>query len=437
MKLSRTLLAALAAVLILLPATAEDNGMISPYSRYGIGKLGTRQVGFNSAMAGVGFGTSRGNEVNPLNPASYAQIDSLSFIFDIGGSLQQSIYKSGGARINATTATLDYATAGFKVSRRVGVSVGILPLSAVGYSTMSSKTISESYSQGSDVVATSTYVGEGGLQEVYLGAGWMPCRYVSVGANIGFVWGSINHSSAITYSDASVTSSLRSYQSSPRTYKLDLGLQGYIPLGEGNRLVAGASYSLGHKINRRADMIVSLDTTSVANAFQLPHTIGAGLSWEHNGRLRVAADYEFQKWGECRYPWATTDAYGKEQYKVQQGNFRDSHHFALGVEYRPLGKGMKWREYVSYRLGFAVTTPYANVARPGTAALEKGPMSYLATAGVNLPIMNLFGARSSVNIALQYEHVQPAFAGQIKENYLRLCVGVNFNEEWFSQWRVH
>lgn len=80
---------------------------------------------------------------------------------------------------------------------------------------MSSKTISESYSQGSDVVATSAYVGEGGLQEVYLGAGWMPCRYVSVGANIGFVWGSINHSSAITYSDASVTSSLRSYQSSP------------------------------------------------------------------------------------------------------------------------------------------------------------------------------------------------------------------------------
>ena len=116
MTFKKILSVSLLAFLCGLSALADDNGMTSPYSRYGLGHLGTRQTGFNAAMAGVGIGTSRNNEVNPITPASYARIDSLSLIFDIGATLQQSLYKSGNAHVNATTASLDYITAGFRAA---------------------------------------------------------------------------------------------------------------------------------------------------------------------------------------------------------------------------------------------------------------------------------------------------------------------------------
>ena len=60
----------------------------SPYSRYGFGTL-TDQSGSNSkAMGGIGYALRNGFHVNPANPASYSAVDSLTFIFDLGMTLQ-------------------------------------------------------------------------------------------------------------------------------------------------------------------------------------------------------------------------------------------------------------------------------------------------------------------------------------------------------------
>ena len=57
-----------------------QSGTNSPYSQYGIGDMADEGVGFNKGMGGVGYGFRKGNEVNPLNPASYASIDSVTMI---------------------------------------------------------------------------------------------------------------------------------------------------------------------------------------------------------------------------------------------------------------------------------------------------------------------------------------------------------------------
>ena len=69
--------------------TAQTNGSNSPYSRYGFGLLNDRAQGFNKGMSGLAYGMRNGKELNAKNPASYSSIDSLSFIFDIGLSLQK------------------------------------------------------------------------------------------------------------------------------------------------------------------------------------------------------------------------------------------------------------------------------------------------------------------------------------------------------------
>ena len=70
-----------------------QSGTNSPYSQYGLGTLDEQAGGFNRGMNGLGLGFHEHNQINSLNPASYASIDSLSFIFDAGISGQITNYK--------------------------------------------------------------------------------------------------------------------------------------------------------------------------------------------------------------------------------------------------------------------------------------------------------------------------------------------------------
>lgn len=77
-----------------LYAPAQTNGSNSPYSRFGLGSLKDQSQGFNKAMSGVALGFRDGNRINMQNPASYSAIDSLSFIFDVGLTLQNVNFKA-------------------------------------------------------------------------------------------------------------------------------------------------------------------------------------------------------------------------------------------------------------------------------------------------------------------------------------------------------
>ena len=69
-----------------LAAIAQSGGTSSSYSRFGLGLLNDQAQGWNRAMGGVGVALPSGNKLNTMNPASYAHLDSLSFILDAGMS---------------------------------------------------------------------------------------------------------------------------------------------------------------------------------------------------------------------------------------------------------------------------------------------------------------------------------------------------------------
>ena len=66
-------------------------------------------------MAGVGLGMSGPNLLNHQNPASYAAIDSLTMIFDIGASFNTAHMTYNGSSVNPQNTTLDYVQAGFRL----------------------------------------------------------------------------------------------------------------------------------------------------------------------------------------------------------------------------------------------------------------------------------------------------------------------------------
>lgn len=419
-----------------LPLAAQTNGSNSPYSRYGFGLLGDRGNAFNKGMAGTAYGMQNGKELNTKNPASYAAIDSLTFLFDLGLSMQNGNIAQGGVKTNAKNSSVDYVTAGFRVAKNVGMSLGLVPFSTIGYNTSSKEEIQAS---NQVLTKTTTFSGDGGLHEAYIGVGWAPFRRFSIGMNAGYLWGDLSHTVLMNFDDSNINSTRQAYETDIRTYKADFGLQYVQPLDKKNTLTLGLTYGLGHDIKRNAyyynqkvvtGSSASGDTLVCRNAFQLPHTLGAGITWTHDNSLRVGVDYTFQKWADMKFPMVVENAAGALDYVGRKDLFTDLHKVSLGMEYVKNPEGLRWRQRVRYRAGFSYQTPYTKIGG------VDGPQHFLASVGVALPITNMHNSRSLINFSAQYERVTPKMAGMITENYIRFSIGLTFNERWFMKWKA-
>jgi hypothetical protein len=132
--------------------------------------------------------------------------------------------------------------------------------------------------------------------------------------------------------------------------------------------------------------------------------------------LTVGLDYTLQKWADCKY-------FNKE------GQYSDRSKISFGAEYIPNLKGRRYLDFVRYRIGFHYAEPYAKVNG------KEGAREYGASIGFGLPIF-AFRGRSMLNISGQYVKVSPKVKGMLEENYLRLNIGLTFNERWFMKYKV-
>ena len=76
-------------------------------------------------MGGIAFGLRDGAQINPLNPASYTAIDSLTFLFEGGVSLQNMNISGSGVKLNAKNSSFDYLAMQFRLHPRIAMSIGL------------------------------------------------------------------------------------------------------------------------------------------------------------------------------------------------------------------------------------------------------------------------------------------------------------------------
>ena len=157
----------------------------SPYTRYGLGDMFDQSFTNNAAMGGVGYALRTPEHINAMNPASYTAVDSLSFIFDAGMSLKSSNFQEGKYKANAKNSSFDYIGMQFRLHPRLGMTIGYTPFSTVGYNFTRSKEIENS----SDVTISNNFYGDGGLQQIFGGVGFKILDNLSIGANIGYLYG--------------------------------------------------------------------------------------------------------------------------------------------------------------------------------------------------------------------------------------------------------
>ena len=399
--------------LLTLPALAE-NGMNSPYTRFGFGQLTGMETGTSKGMGGTGIGVHNSNQINLLNPASYAAVDTLTFLLDVGMSLSNTNLSEGSVKMNAANTTFDYLTMQFRLMPHLGFTLGLMPFSNIGYDFSESKTVSND--EEGQITTTNRYYGTGGLRQVTAGIGYMPLKGLSIGANFSYIYGEIYHYIYNQYNETNINSYTKQYRSDITTYDIDLGLQYQASFGK-NRFTVGATYRLGHTIDDKAYIITTISSNDTVSTtpLSIPTAYGAGISYTYDERLTIAADYSMQQ-------YSTANFFGAQGI--------DRHRASIGMEYIPEHITRNLFRRARYRAGLHYATAHYTVDG------KPGPTEYGATVGIGLPIMNRWNGKSIVNISGQYIHVRPNAPGMITENSLRLNIGLSLNETWFNKWKV-
>lgn len=415
-----------------------QSGTNSPYSQFGLGLLSDQSSGFSRGMNGLGLGFREGNQVNNLNPASYSAMDSLTFVFDAGVSGQMTNFKEGGRRLNASNANFDYVVAGFRAFKHVGVSFGLVPYTNIGYSYSTSHTLDDANA----TVSTNTYTGSGGLRQVYLGVGWEPLRGLSVGVNGSYLFGDYTKTVVNAYSDGYANTLAKQYTADVRNYKVDFGLQYTARLSKKDALTLGLTYGLGHKIggDPKLDVISTNSQTGVADTtsfggsdgaklrLEIPTTLGAGLMFNHNNKIKLGLDYSLQKWASVETPSYETLGGSTTTFATQKGFYQDRHKFTLGADICPRTGSRSLAKRIHYRAGVSYATPYYYING------QDGPKELSASLGFGIPIINSYNNRSLLNISAQW--VQHSAKNYITDNTFRINIGLTFNERWFAKWKV-
>ncbi|MDE5657498.1 MAG: hypothetical protein K2I25_00385, partial [Muribaculaceae bacterium] len=125
----------MALISLCAPSVSAQNNVVSPYSRFGYGILNDHASSTQRAMGGIGYAMNNGRQINSMNPASYAAIDTLTFLFDMGVDLKSASLKQGNESGNKLTGGLDYLSIQFPLGKYMGGSVGFLPYSSLIYTT--------------------------------------------------------------------------------------------------------------------------------------------------------------------------------------------------------------------------------------------------------------------------------------------------------------
>ena len=400
---------------------AQQNSTNSPYTRFGYGKLVDAGFARTSSMGGIGIGFRKNNTINVVNPASYSSIDSTSFIFEFGfsGLLSKFSTASGGSAIKAS-GNINYFGMQFPVTKWMGMSVGIVPYSFIGYnfnskdSTLipSSKVYSINYQ---------SFSGSGGISQAYLGVSVDIMKRLSLGINGYYMFGNIIHSrmSEQTFSDK--RSSYSTYSESAlrvNSFNARLGLQYHQPLNDTrDMLTVGAIYEMQHKLNSQYTVqTLGIDTVrdTLINVFQFPATYGFGATYSLDNRFLFGADVQYQQ-------------FSKVLFQNKNDLLNDRISISAGVEFTNRAKSNSYIDRMSWRLGANYSTSYVKVNNNSLS-------EYALSLGVGFPFRT---NKSMINVLLQYGGFGTKQNNMIKEDYLKIGINFTLNDNWFYKIRLH
>lgn len=419
-------------------AIAQEN---SPYSRYGLGDLTPNHNIFTRGMGGISAATNDNRSLNFTNPASLGSLGLT--IFDIGAEVDIRTLKSSNpaAKFTATNTYFSYLQIGFplttpkmnKKGMKWGMSFGIKPVSKINYK------IEKNERTPIDSLNT-LYEGSGGVNQAFIGSG-LKIKNLSIGFNVGYMFGSKDYSTKLTF----INDSTFYYLSNSETkttfggFFVNGGIQYDIPFEKDKNdnpvknLRLGLYGNLQQNLNANSDKVREtifydpnggffridsvFEDNNVKGKIRYPAMVGFGFNY-FNRNWMFGADFEYGNWNSYRF-YGQTDAV-KSNWTLR-----------AGAQYYP-NKGnpvIRYFNFVKYRAGFYYGPDYISV--------NKNRPEYGFTIGTGMPLTSLKKISYTNEFVMLNTALEIGNRGNkqtnLRENVVRISIGISMNASWFQK----
>lgn len=459
-----------------------SSSLNNPYSSYGFGELRPMSSLRNSGMAGTGLAFSDKEYINFINPALLSRTrtivhsvvagetvvsiaktysvteDEIRTLNKLSGEVTEGMQLKipvrkytkfeaaarGGLR-NVSQAQGDYSenylnyqhfVLLFPLGQKISTSLGITP-----YSTTNSGTFYEYTIPGDTTVAKVSNKKTGGLNQIFIGAGYDVSKNISVGLQGGFIFGNIKSESfnqlrsqnTAEYGDKFGTYSQVSYKAfsfkpsvfyttalkSPGDSSLFLNLTSAFTFTSD----ANSSQSLSFQNRNRYDEVISDSTIQTADTeFNFPQEVSFGVALNKVNRWTIGADFIYGNWSQLNS--GSTDFEYTNSYKI-----------SLGAESKFTRRGR-------------ILTPKSPAFRAGLSYAQlpyllngEQVKDYAFSIGTSLPVGRLNPADKNqpltkISLALTAGLQGDENLGPGQEFYLNFNAGILINDKWFTRKRI-
>ena len=398
----------------------------SPYSRYGLGDLKLSNNAMTEGMGGLSFSLNGSSRINSNNPASYAAIDSGSFVFDAGfnGLLLESKSFSGSSQ--SSYFNLAHLKVAMPITRWLRASIGLMPFTAIGYDVTGSSTV-DSIGQ-----VNYRYTGDGGLNQVYLGVGIKPIRNLYIGANASYIFGSARYNRETNMPDHI---NMYKYRATNEVVVSDIylnyGIQYKIRLSnkkqdkklkrDPKNLKLGFVFANEQKLNSTLnqkgityttgndDFEFIKDTIYLIDGKEgevtIPGMFGGGISYYKGDKWMIGFDIRMQNWEEF-------EAFGYSD------SLSSSTSYNLGGSYNY--KGFDFRAGIRY---------FDSYLELNNHKIDEYGISF----GVGFPLRRNNLTVSHVDLGFEFGRRGTTEANLIEQNYFKINLGITIRNTWFQR----
>lgn len=411
----------------------------SPLSRFGLGSTVPQYFVSAAGMGGLSAAWQDPYQLNIQNPASLSYLQATAFEGGLGAKNSKLSGRTG--EDNTWSGNLQYLALGFPLRNSInkaldresdtwnaGMSLALLPYSQVGYDVRLVDSLSQGVSQSTNVLK-----GAGGTNRLRWGTGFR-YKQLSVGVDVGFMFGKIINSRLVTFDSLPNALSAEfednlNFNGMTFTvgtqYVFDfkkLDKDGIKKIPNGKRIILGGTLSNetdlrveGSQFARRFLGVTVSDTIFqseiVSGTATLPMSYSFGVHYQHINSVNVGVEYGATAWSDYRNT-------------LKMETLNDAYYLAVGGEWIPdYNSYNNYLARVRYRAGFRYETD------PRTLDGQQIE-GYVLTLGLGLPVILPRQQVSFVNMAVELG--RSGVDGILEESFVRLNLGFTLNDNsWF------
>lgn len=396
------------AVFCTLAVSAQENTS-SPYSHFGIGLPTFKGTAENRAMQGLSI-EADSTRFSLQNPASLGRLQLTTF--SVGATQQFNNIENDQDKESVRNTKFDYIGIGIPVGK-VNFGLGIVPESTMGYKIQDD---GDGY--------TSNFSGRGGLNRLFISAGYQILENLSIGVEGDYNFGNVQNENILFQEDIQYGTREKN-RSDLSGFSFKLGAQYEARLSKKLWLQSAISYSPKLKLDsenyRQLATIQGNGTVINENEVDLANTsfytpsnlrVGAGIG----ERKKWLVGLEYQNIGKAEYT--------NTSFSPNNITYKEAHAYRLGGYFIP-----NYRDITNYlnRITLRAGLRYQET---GMTINQEDIDEFGISFGLGLPAGRYM---SSINIGAEYGQRGTTAAGLVKEEFFNVYIGISLSDKWFIQ----